>query len=241
MATGYDYPGYKLALQTLVVSQAPDVDFDNILPSAITYASERILRELNLLNTIQTDVTVTLVANVRTAALPNSFVVINGINVLTPAGTDGTNGTRNPLTAVSMDVLNAFWPIGNSSTGVPEMFAMTDQWDIILGPPPDDAYKLETIGTYRPDDLSAANPTTFVSDRLPDLFLAASMVFFAMYMRNYASAQGQSGSDPLMSGNWEAQYQLLLKSADTEEARKHMWGASWTSHPVVPQAQPQRG
>ena len=77
--------------------------------------------------------------------------------------------------------------------------------------------------------------------RLPDLFVAASMVFMSLYQRNFASAQGQSGNDPMMGGNWEAQYQSLFASAATEEARKMFAAASWTSHPVSPQAQPQRG
>lgn len=239
---GYNYNSYVIALQTLVVSQAPDVPFTNILPSAIDYAEQRIYRELNLLNTVQVDETTLLAAGDRTVEIPNTFIVVNNINVITPVGTTGTDGTRVPLTPVSRDVLDLLWPSNAvANRGVPSMFAMVTQWDIIVAPPPDAAYALEVVGTYRPEALSSSNQTTFLSERLPDLFMAASMIFMAMYQRNYASSGGQSGNDPAMTGNWEAQYEKLLGSAETEEARKMFAAASWTSRPVSPQAQPQRG
>ena len=232
----YNYASYTLALQTLMVSQAPDVDFTNIEPSAIDYAEQRCYRELNLLNTVQTDSSTTLANGVRSATIPSSFIVVNNMNVLTPAGTTDDTAVRKPLVPVSRDVIDNLWP-SNSSPGVPQMFAMVDQWSVLFGPAPDDAYALEVIGTYRPAPLSAANPTTFLSTYLPDLFLAASMVFMSGYMRNF----GAQMNDPAMSSSWETQYQTLFKSAETEEARKHFWASSWTAYPVASGAQPQRG
>ncbi len=237
----YNYTTFKLAVQTAVVSQSPDVDFDNILPSAIDYANERICRELNLISTVQVDnSTVNTVPGARQVTIPNTFVVVNDISIFTPAGTTDANGTRVPLVQVSREVLDTLWP-GRIITAQPSMFALQDQWTVNFGPTPDGAYRLEVVGTYRPAPISPTTATSFLTTYLPDLFFAATMIFFAMYMRNFASAQGQSGSDPLMSGNWSAQYDLLLKSADSEEARKHGWGASWTAYPVAPGAQPQRG
>ena len=237
----YTYASYKLAVQTLVVSQAPDIDFDNILPSAIDYANDRILRELNLLNSVQVDNTsVTTASGVRQITIPNTFIVVNDMSIFTPAGSTEANGTRVPLTPVSREVLDTLWP-SRIVTGQPSMFSMQSQWVANLGAAPDGAYAVEVVGTYRPAPISPTLDTTFLTTYLPDLFLAASMIFFAMYMRNFASAQGQSGSDPLMSGNWSAQYDALFKSADSEEARKKGWGASWSAYPVAPSAQPQRG
>jgi hypothetical protein len=233
---GYTYTTYVLALRTMVVSNGADTAFTDILPSCIDYAEQRIYRELNLHDTTPTDTSVTLVTGTRTATIPDTFVAVNSISVLTPAGASGSAATRVPLDPVSIDVVNTLWPSG-SITGVPKMFAMSDQWGLILGPSPDAAYGLEVVGTYRPPALSASNTTTFISERLPDLFLAASMVFLSGYMRNF----GAQASDPAMSSSWETQYQLLKASADLEELRKHMWAASWTSQPVSPAAQPQRG
>ncbi len=49
---GYTYNTYVVALKTMIVSSPSDVPFDNILPSCIDYAEQRIYRERNLLDTI---------------------------------------------------------------------------------------------------------------------------------------------------------------------------------------------
>lgn len=237
---GYTYSSYVAALQTLVVSQSPDPAFTAILPSCIDYAEQRIYRELNLLNTVITDVTISTTATTRALAIPSTFVVVNDIAIFTPAGSTASGGTRKSLVNTSRSSIDVLWP-SSQITGEPELFSMTDQWSMVLGPTPDGAYLVEVVGTTRPAALSATNTTTFLSERLPDLFMAASMCFMALYQRNFASAQGQSGNDPLMTGNWEAQYQAHLSSATTEEALKHHWGSAWTSQPAPPQATPARG
>lgn len=231
-----NYTTYRLQLQTLVVSQDPDPDFDNALPGCIDYAEQRIYRTLNLLNTVQTDQSTTLTPSQRDVDIPTTFVVVNNVNAISPAGAGYVLGVRNPLIPVTRDVLDMLWP-DNTTTGLPTMYCMVDQWSMLVGPPPDDDYQLEIIGTYRPDPLSATNPSTFLTERLPDLFMAASMVYMSGYMRNFGAAAG----DPSMGANWEQQFNALLQSADTEEARKHFTASSWSSQPVSPQAQPQRG
>lgn len=236
---GLNYLSYKAELQTLVVSQSPDPAFDAILPGCIDFAEQRIYRELNLLDTVQLDTSTSTTAGARKAAISTTFVAVNSINIFTPAGSLPTSGVRKQLTPVSPDAMDVLWP--GDTLGTPTMFAMLDQWDILLGPAPDGIYAMEVRGTFRPQPLSAGNPNTFLTDHLPDLLIAASMIFLSMYMRNFASAQGQSGSDPLMTGNWEAQYEKLFQSAQTEELRKSFWASSWSSQPVSVAAQPQRG
>jgi hypothetical protein len=232
----YTYLTYRSALQTLVVSQDPDPDFDAILPSAIDYAEMRIYRELDLISTVVVDESSLLTNGTRVATINNAFVTVDNINVLTPAGSTGATGERQTLIPVSRALLDSLWP-GNSVTGLPVMFSMVDQWTMILGPCPDAGYFLEVVGTQRPTPLSASNTSTFLTARLPDLFMAASMIFMSGYMRNFGAQQ----NDPAMSSSWEAQYQNLKASADAEELRKHFWASSWSSQPISNQAQPQRG
>lgn len=235
---GYTYATYTAALQVMMVSQAPDAPFDTILPSIIDYASLRIDRDLNLISAVSTDSTTLCVVGERLTSIPQTFVTVTEINVLSPAGTTSSDGSRAPLTPVARPVVDNLWPT-NSTTyrGLPKMFAMVDQWSIVLGPSPDDTYALEIVGTTHPAVLSASVTTTFISENLPDLFMAASMVFAALYQRNF----GGGANDPGMVDKWESEYQLLKASADNEETRKRFAGASWTSQPVIPQAQPQRG
>ncbi len=233
---GYTYPTYITALQTLIVSQSPDPSFDAILPSCIDYAEQRIYRELNLLSTVETDVSVSTIPGTRTIDIPNTFVVVNDIAIFTPAGTGVNDGARKSLVPIARSALDVLWPSAQD-TGEPSLFSMIDQWSMVLGACPDGAYLVEVVGTQRPTALSASNATTFISERLPDLFMAASMVFMSGYQRNF----GAQSNDPAMGTSWENQYKLLFASADTEEARKHFWASGWTSQPAPPQATPPRG
>ncbi len=232
------YSTYITALSTLTVIPASNADFQNILPDCIDYSEQRIYRELNLLSTVVRDASQSLAQNNRNFVLPTAqgvFVVINGINVITPAGSSPDNGTRNPLMPQARDYLDLVWPSANVS-GLPTGFAMITQTAIVVGPWPDQAYTMEVIGTQRPLPLSQSNPITFLSANLPDLFLAASMVYFSGYMRNF----GAQADDPKMAASWQQQYDLLKASADTEEFRKRFQGSAWSSLTQSAQAQPPR-
>lgn len=232
------YSTYVTALSTLTVIPSSNTEFTAILPDCIDYAEQRIYRELDLLSTVVRDASQALTPNSRNFTLPTAqgaFVVVNGINAITPAGTAPDGGTRNPLTPVSRDYLDLVWP-SVTGTGLPTAFAMITQTAIVVGPWPDQAYTMEVIGTQRPTPLSSDNPVTFLSNNLPDLFLAASMVFMSGYTKNF----GAQADDPKLAQSWENQTQLLMASAETEEAKKRFQGSSWSSLTQSPQAQPAR-
>lgn len=232
------YATYKTALSTLLVVPETNTDFLAILPDCIDYAEQRIYRELDLLSTVVRDSSQSLTPSVRNFTLPTSqgvFVVVNGINAITPAGTAPDSGTRNPLTPVSRDYLDMAWP-DSSVTGLPTAFAMITQTSIVVGPWPGAAYVLEVVGTQRPTPLSASNTVTFLSSNLPDLFLAASMVFMSSYQKNF----GAQSDDPRMAVSWESQTQALMASANNEEMRKRFQGSAWSSYTQSAQAMPAR-
>lgn len=231
-----DYTTYVTQLETMIAMDGTDVDFPTIIPAMINYAEMRIYRELDLISTIFRDTSVTLTPSNQNATLPNTFVVVQGINVLTPAGGSPATSARTPLLPVSKEVVYAMW--GDPSiTGQPTSYAMVDQWNVLFAPSPNLAYTIEAYGTQRPAPLSATNTTTFLTTYLYDLFLAASMVFASGYMRNFSS----SGSDPNMPINWEQQYGKLFASANVEELRKKSWSDAWTAFSPTPLAQPPRG
>ncbi len=233
-----NYTQYVAELSTLTVIPSTETNFQNILPGTIDYAEQRIYRELDLLNTVIRDSSATLTPNSRDFSLPTSigtFVVTNGINIITPAGSTPSNGTRNPLTPVARDFLDLSWPSVTGAT-LPTKYAMLTQGTIILGPWPDAAYVVEVVGTQRPTPLSSSNPTTFLSTNLPDLLIAASMVFLSGFMRNF----GSQADDPKMAASWNQQYDALKSSAETEEFRKRLMGSAWTPLTQGPAAQPVR-
>lgn len=232
----YNYTTYTAALAELMVTDPTNTDFLAIIPSIIDYAEQRIYRELDLLNTVVRDSTGVLSVNNRNFILPTSvgvFVVVQGINVITPAGTAPDNGTRNQLLPTTRDYLDAVWP---SVTGAatPTNYAPITQAVVIVGPWPDAAYVVEVIGTQRPNPLSQTNPTTLLSTSLPDVLMAASMVFASGFMRNF----GSQADDAKMAVSWESQYQTLKASADQEEFRKKLQATGWTSQQPSPMTPP---
>lgn len=222
----YTYATYQTALVSLMVVNVTDANFVAILPSIIDYAEQRCYRELDLLSATSRQA-VTLAAsnrNLSLAALPSPFVTVEDVNVITPATvTVPDNGTRNQTRPVSKEYLDAVW---NSATGatVPTEFAMIDNQTLIFGPWPDQAYTVEIVGKIRPVPLYTNTAGTFLSLYLPDLFMAASMIFAAGYQKNF----GAQADDPRMAMSWETQFQGLMKSASTEEIRKkfHGWGSA---------------
>ena len=239
MTTGLTYSQYVTEIATMAVIESNDPNFVEILPQMITYAENRIYRDLDLLSTVTAISSYTTAANGRTLTFPIAdFITIQEANVITPAGTPvPNNGTRNVLLPVTKEWINYVYP-NSFSASTPQFFAMLDQNTIILGPWADNAYTVEIVGTFRPDSLSATNTSTFVSLYLPDLLIMASMIYISAFQRNFISA---AANDPQMPVNYETQYQALLKGAMVEEARKKFQSSGWTSMSPTVVATPTRG
>lgn len=242
-----NYSDVVTALSKLTVIPESNTDFLAILPSTFAYADGRIYRELDMLASNVRESTGSTAALNRNFNIPTdvgTFLVVDGINIITPAETAPDSGTRNPLRPVSRDFLDLCWSSTSGAT-VPQYFAYISQdtysspaqTQIIFGPWPDAAYRVEVIGKIQPAVLSSTNANTYLTDNLPDLYIAACMVFLSGYMHNF----GAQADEPRAAQSWEAQYQSLKESAATWEARARFAGASWSSKPVEPMAQPQRG
>jgi len=222
-----------------MVQSQTDPNYVTFLPGCIDYAEQRIYRELDLQVSRVVDISATVSSGVRNFTLPTSigtYLVVEQINIITPATALSSNGTRNPLTPTTKEVLDFSWPNASSNTGVPIYFAPINNTTYVMGPAPDQAYLAEVIGTQRPTPLSASNSSTFLTQNLPDLFIAASMVFASGYMRNF----GAQVDDPQMPGSWEGQYTKLMQSANIEELRKRFMGPAWQSMQPSPIATPPR-
>lgn len=240
-----NYTQYVAELITLAVETTPpSAGFTAILPGVIDYAEQRLYRELDLLNTIFRDSTTTCTANSRnfTLTVPTQgpFVVTEAINIITPSGTTPTSGgTRVALLPASREYIDWVWPseTAASASTVPKYYGMITDQNMIFGPPPGAAYTVEIVGTIRPTPISAGNPTTYLSLYLPDLFIAASMIFISGWQKNF----GSQGDQPAQAVSWESQYEKLFVSANMEENRKRYASASWTSKSISQSAVPQRG
>jgi hypothetical protein len=238
-ASSLNYTDLVNTITNLTVISSTDPNFIQIFPQAISYAEDRLYRELDLLSTV-TRVTGTLTAGSRNFTLPQTsgyILVTNGFNVITPATqTNPEEGTRVPLTPTSRDYLDNVWPSSTGSTTPTEYAMITDQ-TIVLGPWPDANYTIEVIGVVQPAPLSATNPTTFLSLYLPDLLTAAVMIFMVGYQRDW----GAQTDDPTQAQSWEAQYGKLFASANVFEVRKKYESGGWGSlQPTTPVTTPSR-
>ena len=213
------YPLWVAAVSNLTsgnISGTPSLYLAAELPAAIDYAEGRIYRNFNFLTTVATDATQNTVGLNRNVTIPAAFVVVNDINIITPAGTVPDSGKRNLLTKASKEFLDLMWP-SKDGAAVPTLFAFLNQSQIVLGPWPDlSNYAVEFIGTQRPAPLSASNSTTFLTLNMADLFLAATMIHISGFMKNY----GAQADDPAQGVTWEMQYGKIAEGIDGEELRK---------------------
>lgn len=231
-----NYTDYVATIANLMATDATNTNFLQIFPSAQFYAEDRIYRELDPLAAQVVD-TGAVSANVRNFTLPSNlgkFVVIRGINIFTPVS---TTTTRNPVTPASLDYINVAWPSETSPsvTTVPTNFAVLQQESdgdtvITFGPSPGAAFNVEVIGMIQPAALSDANPTNYLSIKLPDLLVAATMIYMSAYQKNF----GAQSDDPRQAQSWEDQYTKLFASAAMVEGRKKFSAVSWTSESPQP-------
>jgi len=239
MVSDLNYTTYVSQMANLTVISSGDPNFQTMLPGMIDYAEQRIYREGDFLATYITDISTNVVANSRVFNYPTSigsFLVIDQINIFTPISATSSNAVRVPLSVASKHFIDNLYPSNSSGTGVPKYFAPATDLRCVLGPVPDQNYNVEVIGTQRPLALSASNSSTFLTQTLPDLFIAASMIFASGYMRNF----GSQADDAAMAVSWQKQYDILFASAGIEELRKKYGSQGWQSQIPNPIATPPR-
>jgi hypothetical protein len=231
---------------SLVTSSDPN--FQAIIPQMLNYAELRIQRDLDFLATQTASSSYTLTSSSNTLSVPTTdFVTVQTIYI------NNNSGGENTLTPVSKEFIRNVY--GSSSyTAIPQYFAVygndflttsagpTNQI-ILFGPWPNTTYTATVTGTTRQPTLNnfASSGTadtvyTFISQNLPDLLIMASMIYISAYQRNF----GRESDDPAMAQSYENQYNLLLKGATVEEARKKFQAGGWTSYSPAIVASPTR-
>jgi hypothetical protein len=230
-----NYGTFVSQAANLMVISSADPNFTTMLPGMIDYAEQRSYRELDLLRTQVTDATTTVSSGNRNFTLPTgigTYIITDNINIITPSTATALNGTRVQLTPVSREFLDITYPSGQLAVGVPEFYAMASDTQVLFGPAPDAPYVAEVIGVQRPTPLTSANSSTILTQYVPDLFMAAAMVYGFGYMRDFG---GQS-DNPQGAQSWENQYKSLFASAATEQARAKFESNGWTSNSPAPLA-----
>lgn len=242
---GLTYNSYvsEIATITAITSSVlvnGDANFSGIMGGIIDYAEGRLWRDLDLPIMSVTDISVVCTSGVRTINLSTTqgtLLVVQTLNIFSSAGTTSSNTTRVPIVPVTIAVVDALYPSALSSNcGMPEYYARVSDIELILGPPPDQAYGTEVIATTRPAPLSASNSTTWLSANIPELMVAAGMIFAAGHMRDF----GAQSDNPQMAQSWENQYATLMKEMKVDALRMNNLSEAWTHAQPTPIAQPPR-
>jgi hypothetical protein len=201
----------RLAL--LLVTDTTDAAFAAMLPAMIEAAELRCYRDCDFPSARRVSQSVIALGDAAIAPPPDMVVPralwleINGAVVAELLRRDAT-------------YLREYAP-NPAVRGVPRYFALTDAGTLLLAPASSGSYALRMEYTYRPAALAAGNPTTWLSERYPDLLVYAAMVFASGYQRNF----GAQSDDPQMPGSWERLYQTALATARNEAALGKGWGA----------------
>lgn len=247
---GLTYSTYVTQIAEMAVVDPADVNFQTILPSMIDYAELRIYRDLDLINT-STSIhgpNIRVTAGNRNLSFPmtlpdgsGTIVVSEQLNLILPAGQtdpDSNIAERARLIPTTKEFLDTVYGSNMvDARAQPQYYAAFNESLFFMGPVPDQTYYVEVVATYRPNAMSASNPTTFISQYLPDMLIMASMIYISAYQRNF----GRQSDDPQMAQSYEAQYKALLQSAIVEETRKKYEGPGWSSQSPSPIASPTRG
>lgn len=198
--------------------------------------------------------------SISVAGFSGSFVVVEGVSLIVPANSKPnpavgqTSGTRVPLLRTSRPFLDMMWP-QESQTHAPTpyetYYALYSQQNasdptdpsepvpmasaILIGPTPDSTYVVEFSGVGRPTPLSSTNTTTFLTTYVPELFVAASMLWWVGYQRD----TGANAMTPGLAEYWGQQFNALKESASQIISRqKGMANGSTALPPVTASAMP---
>ena len=232
---------------TALLEEAPSpytlpTDMATLMPRAIEYATNRICREMILLAERQQVSTLTFTGGSRSldlSTLNPACLVVEGIAAITPQGDAPTAGTRWQFDPASLDTIDFIWPTetitASPATSETRRFAMKDDHTVVVCPTPDAAYTAEVTGLFQLPYINASAPTSnYLTVTYPELFLAAGMVWWAGYQRDFAPQPDSPG----FAQYWEAQYKTLLGPAIDEETRRRGLKAPDGSQSRVPAQTP---
>lgn len=200
--------------------------FTQLYPRATSYAESRITQEIPMLGNRTEDVSQSTVSGnnqISITAMTTPIIVPETLDLITPASTLPSTGTRWSYDVTTPDVINAIWPTQatvlapGSATDIGRFWALLNASTIVLAPTPDGSYFAAVAGLAVTQALSASQASTYLSNNYPDLLTAGCMVFLEGALQQNFGAQS---GDPASSISWEGVYQQLADACWFEEVRR---------------------
>lgn len=184
------------------VTEDDGVEFTAYLPTSISLAEDRLIRECDFVDLEEKD-TGNLSIGVSTIPKPTGFqythyfyIVISGVRTILRRRTD--------------DFLIDYWP-DDTINLVPKYYSDDSEANFIVAPTPDTAYAYEIKTTKAPTKLSISNETNYFVSNLPDVLYFASMVEQSKFMKAWSQVS-----------TWENYYASARDSWNQLQARRRM-------------------
>ena len=161
-------------LQTSIANYLARSDLTSQIPDFITFAENRLRRELRIRQMLKS-VTTATVSGDSTVELPSDFLQVRDFVVVT-----------NPLTPLSYSSPSSLSNDPRASeVGVPKSYTILAN-DFQLSPAPDAVYTVKLLYFAAPAYLSSTNTTNVFLTTAPDALLYASLIEAEPYLMNDA-------------------------------------------------------
>jgi len=148
-----------------------------VINTFITMAENRILRDIDL-DVFKKESTGTMTSGNKFLAAPSDLLTHRYMMVT--VGDDQVF-----LDFRDTSFMKEYWADG-ATTGVPKYYSVWDQNTFYVAPTPNSNYTVELGYLYRPAQLSSANPTTWISDNVPEALLYACLIQAYSYTKGPA-------------------------------------------------------
>jgi hypothetical protein len=139
----------------------------NVINTFITMAENRILRDIDL-DVFKLESTGTLTVGNRFLGAPTNILTHRYMMVVVA-------GERVFLDFRDQSFMREYWP-DVTQTGVPKYYSVWDDNTFSVAPTPGLAYTVQLGYIYRPAQLSATTPTTWISTNAPEALLYACLI-----------------------------------------------------------------
>ena len=161
-------------LQTSIANYLARSDLTSQIPDFITFAENRLRRELRIRQMLKS-VTTATVSGDSTVELPIDFLQVRDFVVMT-----------NPITPMSYSSPSALSNDPRTSeVGVPKSYTILAS-EFQVSPAPDGVYTLKMLYFAAPEYLSDSNTTNVFLTKAPDALLYASLIEAEPYLMNDA-------------------------------------------------------
>ena len=177
----FTYATLKTAIQDYMEND--ETTFTNNLDNFIKTTEEDILKNVEL-NYYRKNVTGTATSGNAYLGMPSDFLAPFSLAVI-------SSSVYYYLLLKHPSFMRDYTP-NASTTGQPKYYGEFDNDTFILAPTPDDNYTFELHYFYRPTSLTAgaSDGTTYLSNNMPNVMLAGSLLQAAIFMKLDAAEIG---------------------------------------------------